>query len=176
VHFSFGIKVVKITPGKCVKKPTRNQIYTPVYNLQNAANHTKPCAVGKQSARHSTLTALNGTKTNAACKALYDRPWKKEALLPFATTARANICGGKVWFAVPRRLFRKTSLNVWFLHGLGKTIAYSPARFKTSNSNCSVILKFVDFILDRIGFTDGITPASLASTITPIVPIMVNPS
>jgi hypothetical protein len=105
-----------------VKKPTSQQIYKPMYNPQNATNHTKPCAVGKQSTRHSTLTALNGTKTNAACKALYDRPWKKEALLPFATTAQTGICGGKVRCAVPRRLFRKTSLNVWFLHGLGKAL------------------------------------------------------
>jgi hypothetical protein len=36
--------------------------------------------------------------------------------------------------------------------------------------------KLVDFILDSIGFIDGIIPASLASTITPIVPIIVKPS
>jgi hypothetical protein len=53
------------------------------------------------------LAALNAKITNAACKALYDRPWKKETLFPFATTACANICGGKVRCAVQGGLFQK---------------------------------------------------------------------
>jgi hypothetical protein len=60
------------------------------------------------------LAALNAKKTNATRKALYGRPWKKEGLLPFATTARANLCGGKVTCAVPRRLFQKNGVRGWF--------------------------------------------------------------
>ena len=39
-----------------------------------------------------------------------------------------------------------------------------------------VILKFVIFIFVSICFTEGIIPASFASTIIPIVPIIVRPS
>jgi hypothetical protein len=37
---------------------------------------------------------------------------KRGPLLPFETTALANIFGGKVCRAVPRRLFQKTGLKV----------------------------------------------------------------
>ena len=53
---------------------------------------------------------------------------------------------------------------------------YSSALFKINNSSCSVILKLVDLILASIGLTEGIMPANFASTITPIVPIIVKPS
>jgi hypothetical protein len=57
------------------------------------------------------LTALNAKKTNAASNALYDRPWTQEPLLPFATVARAPVCGGKVRCAAPTRLFQKKWLK-----------------------------------------------------------------
>jgi hypothetical protein len=65
---------------------------------------------GKQLRHILYMAALNAKKTNAACKALYDRPLKKGRtkkgpLLPFATVARACICRGKVRCTVPRRLF-----------------------------------------------------------------------
>jgi hypothetical protein len=53
---------------------------------------------------------------------------------------------------------------------------YSPDLFKIIDSNCSVILKFVNLILVNIGLIEGMMPASFASTITPIVPIIVRPS
>ena len=68
---------------------------------------------GKQLRHILYMAALNAKKTNAARKALYNRPWKKGPLLPFATVARARICRGKVRCAVPRRLFQKTGLKVW---------------------------------------------------------------
>jgi hypothetical protein len=37
-------------------------------------------------------------------------------LMPFPTAARANSCGGKVRCAVPRGLFQKTGLKVWFFN------------------------------------------------------------
>ena len=53
---------------------------------------------------------------------------------------------------------------------------YSPAFFKIKSSSRSVNLKFVVLIFARIGLTDGIIPASFASTIIPTVPIIVNPN
>ena len=52
----------------------------------------------------------------------------------------------------------------------------SPAFFKINVSSCSVILKLVALILDIIGFIDGIIPASFASTIIPIVPMITMPN
>lgn len=52
---------------------------------------------------------------------------------------------------------------------------YSSALFRIIDSNCCVILKLVDLIFAKSGFTEGIIPASFASTIIPIVPIIVIP-
>jgi len=76
--------------------------------------------IGGKQLRHILYRAApNAKKINAACKALYDRPWKKGStknwpLLPFATNCSARICRGKVRCAVPRRLLQKTGLKVWF--------------------------------------------------------------
>ena len=52
--------------------------------------------IGGKQLRHILYrAALNTKKTNAACKALYDRPWKKGStkkgpLLPFATNCSSK--------------------------------------------------------------------------------------
>jgi len=79
-------------------------VYNPQNAVENAVNYTMPFIT--RTNRHQTyfgtleeqmapdntvrlvdalLAALNAKKTKAACKALYERPWKKGPLLPFAT-------------------------------------------------------------------------------------------
>jgi len=56
----------------------------------------------------------------------------------------------------------------------GYYLTYSLASFKISSTIWELNLKFVWFILDRIGLIPDIKPAFFASKITPKVPVITN--
>jgi hypothetical protein len=60
-----------------ITRTNRHQIYFCTLEAQLAADNTVRLA-------DAFLAAPNAKKTNAACKALYDRPRKKGLSLPFA--------------------------------------------------------------------------------------------
>jgi hypothetical protein len=62
-----------------IARTNRHQTYFSTLEDQAAPDNTVRLA-------DAFLTALNAKKTKAACKALYDRPWKQELLFPFATS------------------------------------------------------------------------------------------
>jgi hypothetical protein len=64
--------------------------------VYKTAGRVRISKIGGKQLRHILyMAALNAKKTNAACKALYDRPWKKGRtknwpLLPFATNCSSK--------------------------------------------------------------------------------------
>ena len=101
-----------IQPTKCCWHccELHHAIYYPhqsAPNLLRNARRTGGCR-DYRTAGGCFLAELNVKKTNAVCRALYHHPWKRDGLMPFETTARANICGDKVRCAVSRRLFQNT--------------------------------------------------------------------
>ena len=72
---------------------------------------------GKQLRHILYMAALSAKKTVPRAKPFTTR-WGQEQgtllFLPFTTTTQTSIRGGKVGYAVPRRLLQKTGLKVWF--------------------------------------------------------------
>jgi hypothetical protein len=84
---------------QCITRTNRHQSYFGTLEAQVAADNAgrvRISKIGRKQLRHILYTAaLNAKKTNAACKALCDRPWKKGRtknwpLSPFATNCSSK--------------------------------------------------------------------------------------